>query len=1029
MSSISKADKNRIHSAGTLQSVTFGRVSKTNPCPLCGKPDWCKTSPDNAVVMCPRTDTAPTGWKRIKDTVDGQGIYKLETEGNFETQVSGRRPTKRTSKPKPAPVPPVPIGLKLAKIENAITPERQPISDKFWSIVKKKVLEETPKTNPEAVWQIAYSYGGGKTVHRAEWDDETSPKGYKKTHRPSCIDNGLFTWGKGKEVWNVYRIDEVLGILDNAPINEPVAPLMVEGESNVEIARSRSIASITLQGSDWSEEQIETVVKELQRVNCRALPYLYDNDDPGRKKANQIKTVCSRLQFPCILIDPATIFPGIPEKGDIKEILDAMDAQEFIRRLEAQMYAAALNGDGEKGVLDTVEVDIPDVPPAAEKHFTQKAADALYSETPHVSIAGILHRWTGTHYEPCELGVEKRRIAGWLNAYAEYIKGRWLHNRATPDCVEQALKWVIQQKAISPNEVNSGGLNCTNGVVEINSDGSHVFVSHSPERVYTYAGCEYNAEADATGIEQLLQCLAPADREILLRTAAAALCLPLARMKIGRKIKAVLCYGDGSNGKDTLRTVLAAILGRGMTGKTLSDFKAYDGGRKFPLAGLETSIVNWASENTDAVKLDGLQSLKQAVTGDELDAERKGKDSVPFKPNCVLLFNCNKLPSVTGGMEAIASRYSIIKFSKTFKTNPNLSRGELKADPRFKDDPQFVSNVLAPALLNKLLERIPLLLTEGIDHSGAAEAMREAQEESRHLWAFVRDISLEERLQQERVPVADLWADLREWYLENGWLEIEYTRKPGSSEIKEKEVWQEPPNGGDKPATNRNQLFARLKDLFPKLKAGRTNTARYLTLMQVSETSEKQPSLLSPNETSSPETLTKKGVEVGDSLGDSTGKNSDSNSNSASQLSFDFVGDSSDSSDADLTEPSLDLSELSPEPSPTSSDALASDSAVEQNASDSSDSNFSLVGENVQSEADETSPQLSAKQIPLTVGAKVRYIGDIAKRGNQYANREMTVVSVDWCKYGFWEFTCSYPDTRAPGGISYTTRLMADELE
>ena len=113
----------------TQASFEFIKVSETNPCPLCGKSDWCKTSPDNAVVMCPRTDTAPTGWKRIKDTVDGHGIYKLETEDNFEAQVSGRRPTKRISKPKPAPVPLVPFGIKLAKVENAIKPERQPISD------------------------------------------------------------------------------------------------------------------------------------------------------------------------------------------------------------------------------------------------------------------------------------------------------------------------------------------------------------------------------------------------------------------------------------------------------------------------------------------------------------------------------------------------------------------------------------------------------------------------------------------------------------------------------------------------------------------------------------------------------------------------------------------------------------------------------------------------------------------------------------------------------------------------------------
>src|SRR4028119_196923 len=233
----------------TQASSEFIKVSETNPCPLCGKSDWCKVSPDSSVVICGRTDTAPTGWKRIKETTDGQGIYKLETENNFQQQVSGRRPTRKTSKPKSAPVPPIPIGIKLAPVENATVPERQPISDILWPIVKKEILKKTPGINREDVWQIAYSYGDDKIVYRAEWADEASAKGYRKTYRQSHIDNGLLKWEKGKAIWKAYRIDEVLGILDNAPINEPVVPLMVEGESNVELARSHGIAATTRAGS------------------------------------------------------------------------------------------------------------------------------------------------------------------------------------------------------------------------------------------------------------------------------------------------------------------------------------------------------------------------------------------------------------------------------------------------------------------------------------------------------------------------------------------------------------------------------------------------------------------------------------------------------------------------------------------------------------------------------------------------------------------------------------------------------------
>ena len=179
-------------------ALEFIKVSKNNLCPICDKPDWCKVSPDGSAAMCGRPGTVPIGWKKIKDTVDGQGIYKLETDDSFQSQVSGRRPTKKIKKALPGA--PVPIGLKLAKIENTVAPDRQPISDTLWAIVRKEITGKTPGISQDSVWEIAYSYGGDKTVYRAEWADATSAKGYRKTYRQSHVDDGLVKWEKGKAI-------------------------------------------------------------------------------------------------------------------------------------------------------------------------------------------------------------------------------------------------------------------------------------------------------------------------------------------------------------------------------------------------------------------------------------------------------------------------------------------------------------------------------------------------------------------------------------------------------------------------------------------------------------------------------------------------------------------------------------------------------------------------------------------------------------------------------------------------------------
>jgi putative DNA primase/helicase len=467
---------------------------------------------------------------------------------------------------------------------------------------------------------------------------------------------------------------------------------------------------------------------------------------------------------------------------------------------------------------DSSEDDyIPDTAPTLEQNYIQKAVEALYSEGYWASIAGqLLYEFTGTHYELRSEAMEKQRILSWLNTYAEFVKGKPRCNRANSASVNEVYSYVLVQKFKHADSINPEGLNCTNGVVKINSDGSHSLMPHDPNQVYTYVGCKYDPDFDPADCDRLLECLEPSQREIFLRTAAAALNLRLVRSKLtGRGVKGWLCYGEGSNGKDTLRAVLAAVFGRGMTGKSLSDFKSYDNGRKFSLAGIEGSICNWASENTAKVDLDNLQSLKQFITGDILDIERKGKDGYEYKPAAIFFANCNKLPSITGGTAAIDDRYGILSFKKTYKLNADPSQGELEADPRFKDDENFILERIAPAMLNKMLERLPLLLAEGIDYKATREAMREAQEESRHLWQFVRDLGYEAG-KGERVYAKDLWSELQEWYQEAGILELEWNEKG-----KEKLIWNELPNQWDKPVKAINQLYARLCEIFPKLEKHR----------------------------------------------------------------------------------------------------------------------------------------------------------------------------------------------------------------
>jgi len=111
--------------AATIQSA-WAEVKKSNPCPLCGKPDWCSVSDNGEAVLCRRLDpgSQPPDWKHIKDSSDGFPICALDKGEQF---FKSFKPIKR--------IPPLanPEDFLVAKrtqegweyLEGKLTPERE----------------------------------------------------------------------------------------------------------------------------------------------------------------------------------------------------------------------------------------------------------------------------------------------------------------------------------------------------------------------------------------------------------------------------------------------------------------------------------------------------------------------------------------------------------------------------------------------------------------------------------------------------------------------------------------------------------------------------------------------------------------------------------------------------------------------------------------------------------------------------------------------------------------------------------------
>lgn len=442
------------------------------------------------------------------------------------------------------------------------------------------------------------------------------------------------------------------------------------------------------------------------------------------------------------------------------------------------------------------------------QNYTQVAFDTLYRNKNYISINDDLYRFQETHYQLCNKQLELKKISSWCETYSYKITEK--------SKINNILDWSIIKLSVNPDKVNPDGINLKNGVLRVIWDkktraGKVKLTKHNPNVIYTYvSNINYDPTADNSDCLKLLECLDPPERKIFLRAIASSFDLPFLRKVLGRN-RALMLEGKGSNGKDTLGAVVREIFGFAMTNCSLGDFVQYDNGRKFPLAKLENSLISWSSENTALGSLDSVQSLKAAITGDLLDCEQKNKDEHSFIPKCLFIFNCNEPPKIKTGLEAIKSRWAILRFTKTYKMNPNKKMGELQAEPRFKDDPSFIREKIAPAFLNLLISELEDLVINGIDYAPVQESFEQLKRESSHLFQFCDDVGIVED-PTGKIYINDLWELLRTWYIDNGVLEVETTERG-----KEKLIWHDQSNRYDRNCKASNQIFQRFSEIFPNV--------------------------------------------------------------------------------------------------------------------------------------------------------------------------------------------------------------------
>lgn len=127
--------------------------------------------------------------------------------------------------------------------------------------------------------------------------------------------------------------------------------------------------------------------------------------------------------------------------------------------------------------------------------------------------------------------------------------------------------------------------------------------------------------------------------------------------------KSFILIGDKANGKSTYLDMIKTVLGDENT--TALDLREL--GDRFKTAELFGKLANIGDDiSDDFIQGAGAAAFKKLVSGDRMNAERKGRDPFDFSNYSKMLFSANNIPRIKDKSGAVINRLIIVPFNATF---------------------------------------------------------------------------------------------------------------------------------------------------------------------------------------------------------------------------------------------------------------------------------------------------------------------------------------------------------------------------
>jgi putative DNA primase/helicase len=274
-----------------------------------------------------------------------------------------------------------------------------------------------------------------------------------------------------------------------------------------------------------------------------------------------------------------------------------------------------------------------------------KFAEYLKRDCHVIKLNGQLHSYQGGVYVAGRLPIEKAMV------------------KELPFLTDAKRKETLKQLDIICDSTPLSGVNFIafkNGIYNV-IDKS--FSESNPNIVVTnMIPWNYNPAAESELLDTTLDKIACFDSNIrsLLEECIGS-CLYRSNTLGGGK--AFILTGEGSNGKSTFIDMIKDILGE----ENIASLDLKELGDRFKTAELFGKLAN-VGDDISSEYIPNASVFKKLVTGERVNAERKGQDPFEFNNYCKFLFSSNDIPKMGGAKDSkpLRRRFKIIPFDAHF---------------------------------------------------------------------------------------------------------------------------------------------------------------------------------------------------------------------------------------------------------------------------------------------------------------------------------------------------------------------------